>query len=401
MAEQDPKTDWKARRTQVARDMLRRQVDLVRDGPGTVMAPDFMRNEPALYTSPERHAAELRNIFLKEPLVAGLSRDIAAPGDVLLFDAVGPKVFLVRGRDGVARGFLNMCPHRGAQLVRDCSRRSRISCPFHAWTFDLTGSLIGLPGADGFDGLDKAALGLIEVPVAEWHGILLVRLDPHGPPIDAAAHLAAMGPELAQVELAGAEPVKSGVLRAQSNWKFALDTYGEGYHFAALHASTIGQTHYNNVALFEPMGRHFRISFPHKGIGRLAGQDEADWPEADYSAVHYVFPNTVFFIGSIEPGKVFVQVFRLFPGDHVGEMQCRFAVYAPGGVKDDAHRTMVEMAYDATAEVVDSEDYRVAAEGYANMLTAPAGFRTTFGRNEPALQHLQRAIAEAAGMPLP
>lgn len=409
MADADPGFDgtedgWAKRREDVARATQRAIVELIRQGgksqPATDMAPAVMRNTPDLYTDPARHDAEVRELFLKQPLVAGLTGDIPKPGDVMLFEGAGPSIIIARGKDGKVRGFLNMCTHRGAKLVRTCSHVSRLTCPFHAWSFDLEGKLVGWPGKDGFTGLEKADLGLVQVPVAEWNGIIFVRADPDGPPIDVNAHLGSFAPEMAQLELALAEPVKNGILQAKSNWKFALDTYGEGYHFATLHASTIGQTHYSNVGHFEPFDRHFRINFPDKSFAALVDLPEAEWPKIEYGGVHYMFPNTVFFIGSIEPGKGFAQIFRLFPGTHAGEMICRFAVYAPRGVLSEQHRAECEFAYDATSTVVDTEDYVIAAEGYQNMLHAPKDFRTTFGRNEPALQHIQSNIARAIGLPL-
>jgi carnitine monooxygenase subunit len=204
---------------------------------------------------------------------------------------------------------------------------------------------------------------------------------------------------LEALELHRAVPVKKGILTADSNWKFALDTYSEGYHFATLHASTIGQTHYSDIASVDHYGRHHCISFPDNSVGGLVGAAESEWPETDYGGVHYLFPNTVIFFGSIEPGKFFTQVFRLFP-DGVGKTHCQFAVYAPFGIESEAHRSMCEMAYDGTAMVVQTEDYRVASAGYANLLTAPDDFHIVIGSNESAVQSVQIHIADAIGMPI-
>jgi hypothetical protein len=201
------------------------------------------------------------------------------------------------------------------------------------------------------------------------------------------------------IELDRAVPVKKGILHAESNWKFALDTYGEGYHFGMLHASTIGQTHYSDVACFYPFGRHHRVGFPDKGVGANIGKDEAEWPVTEYGGVHFLFPNTVIFFGSIVPGVYFTQVFRLFP-DGVGKTRCQFGVYAPFGILSEEYRETCVMAYDATATVVQTEDYRVASAGYANLMTAPDDYHVVLGANEIALQAVQRHIAAVVGMPL-
>jgi phenylpropionate dioxygenase-like ring-hydroxylating dioxygenase large terminal subunit len=404
MSDRDPgplHRDWASARSEAARETLRRMVAHV-GGKTTDLAPAPMPLDRGVYIDPVRFAAECEHLFLGGPVVAGLSGDVSGPGDYLVFDAAGPSILVMRGKDGVARAFLNMCTHRGARLVEEvepfAGKAPRLTCPFHAWTFDAAGQLIGQPSKQSFAGCEIGARNLIELPCAEHLGLIFVRPG-GGEPIDAEGHLGPMAAVLAMIELHRAVPVKKGVLTAASNWKFALDTYGEGYHFQMLHASTIGQTHYNDVAVFQPYGRHHRVGFPDKSIGDLVEQDECAWPLTEYGGVHYVFPNTVIFFGSLAPGVNFTQVFRLFP-DGVGGTRCQFAVYAPFGIGSEEYRATVEMAYDATAEVVQAEDYRVASHGYANLLTAPEGFQSVLGANEIALQAVQRHIGEAIGMPL-
>ena len=75
------------------------------------------------------------------------------------------------------------------------------------------------------------------------------------------------------------------------------------------------------------------MSVSPKKLRAISDAPESEWPVNDYGGVHYVFPNTVFFIGSIEPGKGFTQIFRMFPGASATEMVTQFAVYAPTGVQ--------------------------------------------------------------------
>lgn len=357
----------------------------------------------SVYTCPDRFAAERETLFLGQPLVAGLSGDIPRPGDGLVFDAAGPSILVMRGADGVVRAFLNMCTHRGAKLVEasepDTFTARRLVCPFHAWTFDNAGALLGQPSRRAFAACDIGARGLVELPACEWNGLLLVRASP-GAPIDAAAHFGDFAPVLAALELQRAEPVKKGVLTADSNWKFALDTYGESYHFSTLHASTIAHSFYSDIAAADRFGPHYRVGFPDKDMGGLTGVPEAEWPAHDYAAVHYLFPNTIVFFGSITPEVYFTQVFRLFP-DGVGKTRCHFAVYAPFGITSEEYRATCAMAYDSTAEVVQTEDYRVASTGYANLLTAPDDYHVVLGANEALLQTVHHSIAGAIGLPLP
>ena len=399
MAESDPGLRLQERRARMAAEVLDGMVERAATG-RTDRAEGALALDKNVYTDPARYRAEEAHLFHAMPLVAGLSQDIPDAGDVMLFEAAGPSIFVGRGKDGVVRAFRNLCTHRAAKLLLGeeavCQHKPRLTCPFHAWTFDLQGRLIAQPGKEGFAGHPDGARDLLPVAAREWAGLIFVQIEGA---MDLDAHLADFAPLLEMLELARAEPVQRGHIDAATNWKYALDTYGEGYHFAALHPNNIGITHMNDVALFTPYGRHHRISFPEKRMAGLAQVPRAEWPTPDYGGVHLLFPNTVIFVGSVEPGKTFVQLFRLFP-NAVGQMRCQFAVYAPGGVRDAAHRAEVAMGYELTEQVVRTEDYAQAAQSYANLLTAPEGFRVVLGSNEIALQRLHRNISDAIGMPL-
>lgn len=357
------------------------------------MADDVMAVDAAYYTCPDRLALEKKKLFGALPLLAGLTGDLPNAGDRILFEETGVPIVLVRGKDGVVRGFLNRCPHRGAKLVEEPGRKPLITCPFHGWGFDLEGNVAAIPGEAGFDGMDDSHKCLTQVPVAEWHGLIFVRTDPKADAIDVEAFLGTFAPELAQLPFEGAEAVKKTVMPVQTNWKYALDTYGEGYHFAALHKDTLSPAFHSNVAVFDSFAPHHRVNFPAKAYDYFVDQPDEKMEGQETGFVHFLFPNTIIFYGSVLPGDIHVQVFRLFPGDTPGRTQTQFAVYAVGGVKSDDHRAQVEMSFDATAHVVTTEDYRVAALGYKNLEATP-GFTAVFGRNEIALQSQHRAFAK-------
>jgi carnitine monooxygenase subunit len=90
---------------------------------------------------------------------------------MLVFDAAGPSILVMRGKDGIVRAFLNMCTHRGAKLVEASEphklNAARLTCPFHAWTFDTKGALVGQPSKAAFAGCDIGARNLIELPAQE------------------------------------------------------------------------------------------------------------------------------------------------------------------------------------------------------------------------------------------
>ena len=389
-----------ARRSAIARSARRRLMAHIEAGGSTDLAETPLENEAKVYTDPDRLALERREIFLKVPLIAGCSQDIPNPGDILLFDELGRSIIVLRGGDGHVRAFFNMCPHRGTRLIDargSCGKTHRtvLTCPFHAWCFDLEGNLVAMPGRDGFSGI--ALPRLTAVPAAEAHGLIFLSLDLSRDPLVVDEHLGSFADELEQLELASLAALRGSSLEAACNWKLAIDTYCESYHFGVLHSSTIGRTHLANVAAFDAFGRHWRAHFAEKSLARLIGVREADLPPPEFAAVHFIFPNTIIVAGS-SGGGMLVRMFRLFPGQTPDSTVCRIAVY---GVQTPSAEDAAPGFIDEARNVVTEEDYGIAIGAQANLAVAPAGFRVIYGRNEPGLQAFHRAVAEATSAPPP
>jgi nitrite reductase/ring-hydroxylating ferredoxin subunit len=388
------------RNEQLMRRLERRMVAHLTAGGTTDMAPAAFSNRAAVYTDPARFEAEKRELFRKTPLMAGLSRDVANPGDVLLFDAAGPAILIVRTKTGVLKGFLNMCTHRGARLVYECGRRNLITCGFHGWSFDLTGRLVGVPGEAGFEGVDRAMRGLIQVPVGEWAGLICVKAHAGDETIDVEAWLGDLAPIMAGLDLAAAEPIKHTRVDVETNWKYALDTYGEGYHFAALHPTTFGVGTCSNVILYESFGLHYRVNFTNIAYRDRVGVDEREWPRTPYGGSHLLFPNTIFYSAPMEGGGRMFGVYRLFPGETPGRSFTLMSTYRASDVPDATPDAVFADAHDNIETVVRAEDYSISKEGQRNLEYAPEDFKVIYGRNEPALQDNQRNIARMIGMPI-
>jgi nitrite reductase/ring-hydroxylating ferredoxin subunit len=382
------------------RRLERRTVAHLAAGGTTDWGPATMMVAPGEYTDPARAEAERRELFGKVPLLAGLSCEVANPGDVLLFDSAGPAILIVRNRDGVLNAFLNMCTHRAARLVNDCSRRKLISCPFHAWSFDLDGKLVAIPGEASFETIDRATRSLVRVPVAEWGGMVFVKAHAGEEVIDVEGWLGDLGPELLRLNLAGVSLIKHSRVEVDANWKYALDTYGEGYHFGALHPTTFGTTTHSNVILCDLFGPHYRVNFTNVGYRDLVGVDEKDWPVIPYGGSHLVFPNSIVYGAPMDGGGSMIGMYRLYPGDEPGKSFTIMSTYRGGDVPAETPDAAFEGAHDFIQQVVTTEDYSVSKEGQRNLEHAPEGFKIVYGRNEFALQNTHRHIAAIIGMPV-
>jgi choline monooxygenase len=188
----------------------------------------------AWYSGDEMLRRERGAIFAHSWQYAGRAEDVAAPGSFLATDVGGIPVLAARGRDGELRAFLNVCRHRGAVLTDGCGRRETIQCHYHAWTYDLDGTLRSAPRADREDGFDAADWSLLPASAGTWGPFLFVNPDPDATPL--ADWLGEL-PEL----LAGVIDVDGLVFHsrvefgADANWKIVVENFLECYHCPTAH----------------------------------------------------------------------------------------------------------------------------------------------------------------------
>ena len=129
------------------------------------------------YINPERYAAERERIFKHLPIALALSLELPDAGDYKSMRVLDTPVLMVRGADGQARAFLNICPHRGSPVCEPGKGNARVfSCPYHAWVYDHQGRLTGRYGEATFGEVDEEARGLIELACAERCGVIWVML---------------------------------------------------------------------------------------------------------------------------------------------------------------------------------------------------------------------------------
>lgn len=189
------------------------------------------------YVSDAFYARERERIFHREWFCIGRKAALASPGSFVAIDVAGESVIVVHGKDGALHAFYNLCRHRGSQLVAACSEGTfsgAIRCPYHAWTYDLDGSLRTAPFLEDGADVDKSELHLHEVAVDVWGGFLFVNLDRGRPP----ALLDQLGPVPDRLHRYPLEGLRSGariVYEVAANWKVMLENYNECYHCGPVH----------------------------------------------------------------------------------------------------------------------------------------------------------------------
>jgi phenylpropionate dioxygenase-like ring-hydroxylating dioxygenase large terminal subunit len=386
---------WRAQHTNEIRRRLadhvkHRTTDLVSDG---------MLIAPEVYTDPVRWEAERREIFRNMPMLACLTQDIPNPGDMYVFEEAGSSILIVRNKEGSVKAFLNMCMHRAAKLVSQCSNRSRLSCPFHAWTYSLEGKLIGVPRREAFDPQDLVNRNLVSVPVGEWGGLVLVVSTPGERRIDVKAHLGSFAMTIASLGLEVASPVAHGRLDYEANWKYALDTYGEGYHIGALHAKTVGSMYYGDLIAVDRHGKHHEMSFAPNAFNDMLQKPEAEWEATSYSPVYFIYPNIAINPQPMPNDRAFISIHRVYAGERIDRGYMLMSTYKRGGPLNESEQAEYLAGHELIMKVVGTEDFSISQGGYQNLRFAPPGFKLVFGRNEHPAIEVQRNIARDIGMP--
>ncbi|PWI41679.1 aromatic ring-hydroxylating dioxygenase subunit alpha [Streptomyces sp. ICBB 8177] len=194
------------------------------------------------YTSPEVFAAEQRAIFEAMWFCAVRATDLAVPGAYRTVTVGRESVLLVRGRDGRARAFLNVCRHRGARLCAEESGEVRraFQCPYHAWTYDLTGRLTAAPNLTRMPDVDRTAFGLAGVAVREWLGYVWVCLADEPPSFEeqVVGEVVTRLGDAASIERYAVEGLAVGrriTYDVRANWKLVVENFMECYHCATIH----------------------------------------------------------------------------------------------------------------------------------------------------------------------
>ena len=353
------------------------------------MAERFTRNDTSAYTSSERAARERDVLFRHHPIVGGFSSQIPNPGDYLTEDLAPVPILVARNTAGELRAFVNICRHRGAKLASGCGHIAKLfSCPYHAWSYDTDGRLVAIPDDYGFEGLDRAASGLVALPVAEKYGLIFVTPTPadNNNTIDIDSMLAGLGEDIDSYGVASMAHQETRVVRRRMNWKLMSDTFWEAYHIKVLHAQNVAPLFVKNLAMFDAFGRNTRYIGVRKSIEKLRDLPQEKWDLIPHTTILMnLFPNTILVMQSDH-----AEIYRIFPaGTHVGESVATISILAPEP-SPKWSRTM-----DLLLGVVD-QDFTLG-ETIQHNFESGALRKVTYGRYENALEHFHRSIREALG----
>ena len=247
----------------------------------------------SVYTDPDRYAAEQRALFHKLPLLLAPSALLPKNNVAVAHDGYGVPLILSRDAQGEAHVMANVCRHRGTRLLdgdsEDAVPAARIVCPYHAWTYRSDGSLLGLPRADCFPGMDKDAHSLMRFRDFECGGLIWFSHDQ----AEDFAEISMLCEDFDAFGFASHHLYKRKTHPVAANWKLVIDAFLESYHVQRLHSSTIANFFADGITAADCIGQHQRAA-----VGRadyLADVDRSDWAALRrvVTYTYQIFPNAV------------------------------------------------------------------------------------------------------------
>lgn len=204
------------------------------------------------YIDPHHFIQEQARIFRHAWQYVGLVEPVATPGSFMTCVLAGVPLVITRDEEGTLHALVNVCRHRGAEVVRqECGRRSSLQCHYHGWTYDLQGHLRTAPGMKYEQGFDLAQFSLQRVQMATWGPFLFATLDKDAPPL---LHVLGTLPDLLLATGVNLDALRRRVRRVyevQANWKVVVDNYLECYHCPIAHPGFSALIDTNNYTVTE------------------------------------------------------------------------------------------------------------------------------------------------------
>lgn len=246
---------------------------------------------PAWYTRDDIAALDMACIIEREWQYIGAATQLSRQGDFVTGTIGRVPVVVVHDGKGL-NGFVNVCRHRRHQVMKGEGNACRMRCPYHAWTYDLAGALVGLPRADELAEHAREELALMPVRVETLGPFVFAHLDGHAEPLTRAYPHVIAELERAGIDLTRLVPFSTQRWRIAGNWKNALENFQECYHCAVAHPelSTCIDLGRGAYAL-HAAGREMRQSFRDRGEASGGTGDAVAKGTARINQFHLLYPN--------------------------------------------------------------------------------------------------------------
>ncbi|WP_374447835.1 SRPBCC family protein [Stella sp.] len=325
----------------------------------------------AIYASPEIYRREMVEYFGREWLFVGREEQFAAPGDYEARRIAERPIVIARDKRGELNAFYNMCAHRGVEVAEGRGNARMFKCPYHGWTYDLTGQLTGAAYMRESEGFDPAGCRLPPIALRTWRGNVFVSFHPE--PRDFAAAMAEFEADFAILHTERCRVADLTRIRLACNWKFFHENLMDFYHVGVLHAKSFGARFGwtpENVAL-KPGGgitiRYDAAPSTPDGQTRFA---KAPWLEDrpnSFACTGFLPPNLTLF-GRVDcvklmtawplgPDACEVLIYLLFPEEFFADPEFE--------AKVEVYRAYQKVIYEEDRSMIESMQLAMASPVYA------------------------------------
>ena len=357
------------------------------------MHPDPVRSLDArYYTDPAIFAAEKTGVLARTWQFAGHASQLESAGDYFAFEIADESLFCIMGRDGVIRTFYNVCQHRAHQLVSGAGSTRVVVCPYHAWTYELTGGLRAAPNTKSVPGFDKSKVCLTEVRTEVFLGFIFVNLDPDARPMDdwfpnARTELQSFVPQWAALK-----PLEWVEVSEACNWKVSVENYSECYHCSLNHPTFATGVIKPETYDIQPQGYCLRHTTECGPLDQMSYDIDSGFENNDKYSSWFLWPMFSF---QVYPGNLLnTYHWRALDTEHVVVWR---GWYSIGGYDDETVRRMAKQDRATTVEedihLVESVQRGLKSRGY---VPGPLVVDPASGVNsEHSVMHLQAWMREA------
>jgi len=191
------------------------------------------------YTSEAFYRREVERIWHKAWNFIGAADRIPNPGDYFTIDFAGVPAIVLRDGEGRLRAFANSCRHRGSALLEGSGNCRLIVCPYHSWSYHLSGALAGAPEMHETRDFAASDNGLVPLALDSWGGFLFINFDPDPAPL--AQYLGDLPQKVASYRLDQMACARRREYVIECNWKLFVENAKESYHIGTVHRQTINR----------------------------------------------------------------------------------------------------------------------------------------------------------------
>lgn len=276
-----------------------------------------------IYTSTEVYQQEIEEYFFKDWLYVGRLEQYEKPGDYQAKRLLGKPILIARNKEGQIQAFHNMCRHRGVEIAEGEGNVRSFKCPYHGWTYDLNGKLVGAAYMKDTEDFDPSTCRLPTIHLQVWRGNIFICFAANPKPFDEAMQHLENDFAMLRTENVRLADIMRTTL--QCNWKFFHENLMDYYHVGVLHAKTFGQRFSwtpENLVLKQGGGltmRYLASPSTPDGVSLFGKAPWLDAEENSFACTAFYPPNMTLF-GRID----MVKVITAWP---TGPNSCEVTIY--------------------------------------------------------------------------